>query len=153
MSTRESDNDHLQVLLKAQYEHVEAYCNAQTMLQNELVDIASRDGDGVRSCSQIRYQHAVQQATLEFVNSISKVQEDLRMLLAACQQRSDRNEQREALDAHVQRSIRVLDTIYHNGGTFHSNGIPASNDNHETKIVALATLRASIAQLKKALAI
>jgi hypothetical protein len=149
MSTRESDNDHLQVLLKAQYGHVEAYCNAQTMLQNELLVDISRD-DGVRSCSQIRYQHALQQATLGFVNSISEVQEDLRMLLAACNQRSDRNEQR-ALDAHVQRSIRVLDTIYHNGARFHSNGIPASKDNHETKTVALATLRASIAQLEKRL--
>jgi phage baseplate assembly protein gpV len=142
MSTRESDQDDLRLLLKTQYGHVEVYCNAQTLLQNELVD--SRNGR-----SQILYQHALQQATLDLSNSISEVQQDLRML-AACKL-SDRNQQR-ALDAHVQRSNRVLETIYHNGGRFHSNGIPASKDSHETKTVALATLRASIAQLEKALA-
>ena len=141
MNTSKSEKDNLRLLLKAQYGHVEAYCNAQTMLQNELVD--SRHGR-----SHLLHQHSLQQATLCLSNCISDVQEDLRTMVACTL--SDRNQQK-ALDAHVQRFIRVLETIYHNGGRFHSNGIPASSDNHDTKTVALATLRASIAQLETAL--
>jgi hypothetical protein len=146
MSTRESDNkDNLQSLLKAQYSQVEEYCNAQTRLQNELVVVSSRDG---RPTKGLYHQRALQQTTLDLVNSISRVQTDLGTLSTL--KLEDRNQQ-NALEAHVQRSNRVLETIYNNGGQLHAIGIPASKDNHEIKTVALATLRASIAQVEKAL--
>lgn len=143
MSTRESDKDSLQSVLKAQYSHVEEYCNAQTRLQNQFIDI--RDGR-----PKVLHQYDLQQANLDLSNSISKVQTDLGTLSSTLKLLEDRNQQ-IALQAHVQRSNRVLETIYNNGGRLHSIGIPASKDNHEIKTVALATLRASIAQVEKAL--
>jgi hypothetical protein len=149
MSTRESDKDSLQSVLKAQYSHVEEYCNAQTRLQNELVHVDSHDGR-----PRGLHQRALQQATLDYANSITKVQNNLGTLttLLSTHKLEDRN-QKLALEAHVQRSNRVLETMYNNGGRFHSIGIPASKDSHEIKTVALATLRASIAQVQKALSV
>jgi len=142
MNKETDEDDDLRRILKEQSRIVEKYCNAQTRLQNGLLD--SRDGR-----SHVLHQQTLQQATIDLSDCTEKVQGNLRKL--SSYQLADRNK-RKALDTHVERSKRVLETIYHSGGKLHPLGIPASNDDDETKTVALATLRASIAQVERALA-
>ena len=141
----ETDNEeeNLRRILDEQSSSVEAYCNRQTRLQNALIE--SRDGR-----SHAIHQLTLQQCTLDLSDSIGKVQENLQTLSSV--ELSDRNKQK-ALETHVARSKRVLETIHQNGGNFYPNGIPASKDDDEAKTVALATLRASIAQVEKAIAL
>lgn len=141
---KETDEDeNLRLILKEQSASCEAYCNAQTLLQNALLD--GRDGGSYEV-----HQQTLQQTTMDLSNSIEKVQDVLQRLSSF--RLADRNKQK-ALDTHVERSKRVLTTIYNSGGKFHSLGIPATKDDAEAKTVALATLRASIAQVEKALAL
>ena len=144
MSAKRDDDEDLRRILKEQYNHVEAYCNSQTRLQNALV--GRRDGR-----SRVFHQQYLEKVTLDLSDCTEKVQENLKRL-SSHRQLVDRNKQ-QALDTHVARSKRVLETIYQNGGKLSPLGIPVSKDDDETKTVALATLRASIAQVEKALAV
>ena len=144
MSTEtDKEEENLRRILEEQSSRVEAYCNEQTRLQNALID--SRGGQ-----SHAMHQLILQHCTLDLSDSIEKVQENLQTLSSV--ELSDRNKQ-NALETHVARSKRVLQTIHESGGKFYPSGIPASKDDVAAKTVALATLRASIAQVEKAIAL
>lgn len=141
MSRESNEEEKLRLLLQEQAEVCQEYCNAQTLLHNSLLD--SRNGR-----SHIIHQQILVQVSQDLSESIENVQENLRKLSALSL--ADRNKQKD-LKEHVVRSKRVLQTIFDNGGKLHPIGIPINKDNIETKTVALATLRASIAQVEIAL--
>lgn len=143
MSAKRDEEEGLRRILKEQYARAEAYCNAQTRLQNALVE--SRDGR-----SRVLHQQSLKQATSQLLDCTEKVQDNLNKL-SLCQ--LDNRNQQKALETHLARSKRVLETIFQNGGELSHLGIPVSRDDVEIKTVALATLRASIAQVEKALAV
>jgi dsDNA-binding SOS-regulon protein len=145
MNKETNEEENLQVILKEQANVYQEYCNFQTLLQNALVE-SSRNGR-----SHVVHQQELLLATQNLSDSTERVQENFQKL-SSCRLSSNRNKQ-EALDTHVARSKRVLETIYNSGGKLHPLGIPTSKDNVEIKTVALATLRASIAQVEKALAL
>mmetsp|Transcript_9803 Transcript_9803/g.13811 ORF Transcript_9803/g.13811 Transcript_9803/m.13811 type:complete len:164 (+) Transcript_9803:55-546(+) len=142
----------LQKLLLKQYQHVEEYCNAQTRLQNALMDNRSTSQ---HKWETILHRHTLQQSTLDLNESIQRVKSDLieiekQIMLQEDGSNSflDRNV-REALEQHMKRSRRVVQTIFGSGGQLHTCGIPVNggNQDHDIKIIALASLRASRAQL------
>lgn len=138
---KELDEDEsLRLVLKQQSSLCEAYCNAQTRLQNALID----------GHSHPHSQLLLHQTLTELSDCTASVQENFKLL--STMQLNDRNKQ-AALETHVQRSKRVLETLFESGGKLDSLGIPVSKDDVEMKTVALATLRASIAQVEKTLSV
>jgi 23S rRNA C2498 (ribose-2'-O)-methylase RlmM len=131
----EEENQWLHKALQRQFQHVEQYCNAQTRLHNALLE----EDRAFQSTSLQTY-------IIELEECLRKVQKDLGSLQA----KELRNQRRmEVLLSHVERSKRVLLTVYENGAMLHPNGIPATKDNVAIKTVALSTLRASMVQLER----
>ena len=140
----------LRKLLLEQYQHLEEYCNAQTRLHNILIDNKSTSQ---QKWDKVLYDHKLQQTTLDLNDCIKKVKSDLieidkQLLIHTNNSSLDRNAC-EALQQHLTRSRRVVQTIFESGGQLHGCGIPAKkgNNDHDSKLVALASLRASRAQL------
>jgi uncharacterized coiled-coil DUF342 family protein len=135
LSPEEEENQWLHRALQRQFQHVEKYCNAQTRLHNALIE----EDRAFQSTSLHTY-------IVELEDCLRKVQKDLGYL----QEKQLRNQRRmEVLSSHVERSKRVLWTVYENGAILHPNGIPATKDNVAIKTVALSTLRASMVQLER----
>jgi hypothetical protein len=128
-------------LLNSQYEHVESYCNAQTRLQNALTE-----GNRSKSDPHQLYQAKLNQHVTSLQKTLGKVQSDL-VELEGYNIKNERLQQ--LLDSHVERSKRVLTTIYRHGGIYHANGLPAGKDSIEEKTVALSALKASITQIQR----
>lgn len=123
--------------LKRQYKHFEDYCNAQTRLQNALIE---EDREFLPSTLQDCVD------ALQIV--VSKIQED-RKDLATFNLNNGRKQ--KILEEHISRSERIIKTIFHNGGKYHPSGIPASSDDVNMKTVAMATLRASLTKTQRKL--
>eukprot|EP00547_Thalassionema_nitzschioides_P013706 CAMPEP_0194239290 /NCGR_PEP_ID=MMETSP0158-20130606/5802_1 /TAXON_ID=33649 /ORGANISM="Thalassionema nitzschioides, Strain L26-B" /LENGTH=151 /DNA_ID=CAMNT_0038973731 /DNA_START=20 /DNA_END=475 /DNA_ORIENTATION=- len=125
----EGENSWIQQALNQQYEHLELYCNAQTRLQNSLLQ------------QQLHRQHNDTRTewVMELSHAVQDVQQDLETLR---NHTCSHPRKQELLQRHVELSERVIKTIYEHGGMYHRNGIPATKDNIEIKTVALASLRA-----------
>jgi hypothetical protein len=137
LSRDEEENQWVSMLLQQQAQNVEEYCNAQTRLQNAVVDE-----------NRMFQASVIQTCIVELQKTLSTVQNDL-IALQSKELRGHRK--KEILSDHIQLSKRVLLTIFENGGMLHSNGIPASKDNVEIKTVALSSLRASVLQVQRIL--
>ena len=112
-----TDTNNLSTRLQEQYKHVEEYCNAQTRLYNAT--ISSKDvADAVANLSQ----------------ATRRIRQDLQDL-QKCQQ-----------DQHLEVSCRVIQTIGRNP-SWHANGLPEGSSKVQVFTIALATLKASIAQV------
>ena len=95
-------------------------------------------------------------AVAEISKTIELVREDLKILTNLINQKNDdgnntmQNSKRlcnmDILRSHVDLSQRVIKTIYNNP-SWHANGIPATSIDMETNMVALASLKASIARV------
>lgn len=123
--------------LHQQYDHLEEYCNAQTLTQNALIE-------DNRKAAQ--YSHTLQAHLDHLQTSLQHVQSDLKQL-QLMQLTHPRLQQ--LLVTHLERSQRILKTIYHGGGRFHANGIPDGKDDIDAKTVSLACLKASIAEIER----
>jgi len=148
-NTQSSKEEATQVLLEEQFLYTEAYCNATTALHNALQQVAGGAAEELVD---------LYQATKEYQDALDRVQNNLQALkeLAVVEEASgtrSRNANR-CLTQHLERTRRVLTTIYQSGhgAAFYANGIPipssqsftGSNNNNNARLVALATLRASI---------
>jgi hypothetical protein len=112
-----TDPNNLSTRLQEQYQHVEEYCNAQTRLFNATIN--SKDAaDAVANLSQ---------ATRRIRQDLQKLQN--------CRQ-----------DKHLEVSRRVIQTIGRNP-SWHANGLPEGSAKVQVFTVALATLKASIAEV------
>jgi sirohydrochlorin ferrochelatase len=148
----ESDDDRphhtLRQALKEQYAHVEAYGNAQTKLHHAMSRSTNETGE--TQFGPLLRQNARNRALEELAESIARVRSDFQ-----CLQSMDLSEEshklQEVWKRHLETSRRVVDTIFEHGGRLHANGVPATKDDYDTKLVALATLRASIAQVESLL--
>ena len=124
-------------LLHRQYRNLETYCNAQTRIQNALIEEK-------RTTALFSLKLHAHLDNLQ--SSLQQVQSDLRQLQTI---ELGHPRLQRLLVAHIERSRRILKTIYNSGGAFHANGIPVYKDDVETKTVALASLNASIADLER----
>mmetsp|Transcript_29190 Transcript_29190/g.44130 ORF Transcript_29190/g.44130 Transcript_29190/m.44130 type:complete len:154 (-) Transcript_29190:318-779(-) len=144
-----NNDDWLRNFLNQQYLHAEYYCNAQTKLQNSLLQ---QQNNAQQSCSSKHVQ--MESAVLELSAAVQDVQQDLetlrRTIIADDNNNNNIHPRKQTLlQGHVELSERVVMTIYEHGGMYHPNGIPATKDDIEIKTVALASLRASIARLEE----
>lgn len=130
-------NNNIIQALHQQYDHVEEYCNAQTRFQNALIE-------DERKAAQ--YSHTLQAHLDHLQTSLEHVRSDLKQL-QSIQLTHPRLQQ--LLANHLERSQRILKTIYNSGGRFHTNGIPAGKDDIEAKTVSLACLKASVAEIER----
>lgn len=138
MSDDSNNDDWLRNVLNQQYLHAEYYCNAQTKLQNSLLQQ-----------NQQTSKHGMESTVLELSAAVQDVQQDLETLRTIAMDLPSRTQ--ALLKDHVELSKRVVMTIYEHGGMYHPNGIPATKDNIEIKTVALASLRASKVRLEQRL--
>jgi hypothetical protein len=112
-----NDPNNLSTHLQEQYKHVEEYCNAQTRLYNAT--ISSKDtADAVANLSQ----------------ATRRIRQDLQKL------------QNFQQDQHLEVSRRLIQTIGRNP-SWHADGLPEGSSKVQVYTVALATLKASIAQV------
>ena len=137
VTTMISTNDEVVTALHEQYSRVEAYCNAQTRLRNALMEDER---------TTALYSHTLETLVQHMQTTVQRVQSDLKQLQTM---RLGHARLQPLLLDHVERSRRILKTIYNSGGRFHTNGIPDGKDDIETKTVALACLKASIAQIER----
>ncbi|CAB9515780.1 hypothetical protein SEMRO_738_G195230.1 [Seminavis robusta] len=156
--------------LQVQYAHVEEYCQAQTKLGNLLV---TRGKEETKAAAiPIPVGHQEFQAIQSLDQVIQQVREDT-VALETLVELYHQEEQEEdditsdepimtishhvqlLMKKHLDLSRRVLQTVRE---PFHSNGIPnvtistrqQGGSNNQVQLVALATLRASMARLAEA---
>jgi len=142
--TQSSKEEATQVLLEEQFQYTEAYCNATTALHNALQQVAG--------AGEVLVD--LHQATKEYQDALDSVQNNLQALtelVAVHEKETGRRNAKSCLTQHLERTRRVLATIYQSGqgAAYYSNGIPipssqSRNNNNNARLVALATLRASI---------
>lgn len=142
MNEKEKEEEPLRLLLQKQYQHAEEYCNAQTRLHSALVDNRPHS-----QLDQLLFHHTLQRALEDMKESTDKVRSDLVSLEESRTEVANHN-LHKALQTHLETSHRIVQTMFHSGGRFHTSGIPANKDDYESKMVALATLRASIETLE-----
>jgi hypothetical protein len=157
--------------LELQYTHIHDYCQAQTKLSNLWM---SRGGGRDKSPLGCQVQQQQQQQT---IHEVDKAIQHVRHDMVALQTLSDLYEQQQQdddddddddsteiivphvqslLKKHIALSRRVIQTVQEH---YHANGIPnnsqglqqqqQSSSQNSCKLVALATLRASIARIKE----
>ena len=157
------DPGYISNLLQQQYAHVEAYCNAQIRLYNcSISDSVGESGVGTVRLDQLHISPTSmtmseqKQAVAELFDAISLVRNDLKTLVDLANNNSSGNGHdvlpdtricnSDLLRAHVDLSRRVIQTI-RNNPSWHANGIPATSVDMKTNMVALASLKASIARV------
>ena len=158
------DTSDIASLLQQQYVHVEEYCNAQTRLYNCAITNSSRltsQSSSSTTTEMMALSMGLTKsepalAVAEISKTIELVREDLKILTNLINQKNDdgnntmQNSKRlcnmDILRSHVDLSQRVIKTIYNNP-SWHANGIPATSIDMETNMVALASLKASIARV------
>jgi hypothetical protein len=147
----------LSSLLQEQYRHVEEYCNAQIRLYNSTVLIkAPTQTDGIKGSLSVNKNMETSRAVAELSNAVACVRQDLKGLTLIVEQQSDdsntihhsRMVRTSLLREHIHLSRRVIQTISHNP-SWHVHGIPTTSFNMESNMVALASLKASIARLSE----
>lgn len=144
----------LSSLLQEQYRHVEEYCNAQTRVYNSTVlTKASTQRDGIKGGLSVNKNMEPSRAVAELSNAVACVRQDLKGLTLILKQSDDidtinhpRMISASLLREHIHLSRRVIQTISHNP-SWNVHGIPATSFNMEANMVALASLKASIARL------
>jgi len=160
--------DDIVKLLDSQYAHVEEYCQVQTMLHNLLVN-RGRDKKGKREDAVTRimngyslYQKEEIQAIGLIKESILTVKNDLVKLHVLVDSLKENwlsldKHTSNLLQQHLDLTYRVQKSVQ---DEYTTNGIPkpkGHNNNgtvvnsNETKMLALATLRASAARIKETL--
>lgn len=140
-SLEEEENKFLKPLLGRTFKHVEKYCNAQTRLQNVLIE-----GDRVSLAASL------QTLVIQLEDSITGVGGNLDELKKAKDDLSSAR-RREALSEHIDCCGRVVSTVFASGAMIHSNGIPTTADDIAMKTVALSVLKASTAQVERKLGV
>ena len=154
----QKEQNRLSLLLQYQYDHVEEYCNAQTNLNNILIQRTDNNTNTYTSSRNLSVLLVPAISNLQ--EKLAYVQNDLTSLeefVQTCEQHSisSRSVSLSLLQQHVERSRRVLKTVYE---PYHVNGIqfPSKQktvmsglDSIETKTIALASLRASIIKLQQ----
>ena len=120
----ESEND-LSLMLQNQYQHIEDYCNAQTLMCNSFNNSATSKDSSARVDRLLRCTQLVRQ--------------DLQQL-----EKFILDNRNSRLEAHIATSKRVIKTVAQNP-SWHRNGIPSQQTpDIEANTVALAALKASI---------
>jgi hypothetical protein len=140
--------------LEWQYTHIQDYCHAQTKLSNLWVTRGGREKSSIPLGCQ------VQQIIQDVDNAVQHVRQDLLALLALIDiyQQDDScsiaPHVQSLLKSHIALSRRVIQTVQEH---YHANGIPNRNggqglqqSQNDHKLVALATLRASITRINEA---
>jgi hypothetical protein len=134
------------------------YCNAATDLNNLLEEIAKRQAsDGATNTTTTRQDCAqmlpgkirrLRNATRDLQNHLTRLDE---MAVTAV----NANEESDIRE-HAERTRRAVASIVQGGsagGRFHCNGIPhepsAMNRTVNVNLIAISTVRASIARLKE----
>lgn len=160
-------NSSLRQLLREQYSAIEDYCNAQTSFRNTIVARQDSSISGSTSTGLDR-QLCLNQALMNHQVALDRVDDNLHALHQLLKALSPSNETtssqspmktrktdstalQQVLSQHLQRSERVLQTIFmEGGGAFHPNGLPVpmreaeSESTSSALMVALSSLRASI---------
>lgn len=145
-------------VLQEQYQSVENYCNATTILYNAT----QHPSQSASSSSSSTASSDLYQATLQQQDSLGCVQNNLRSLEKLIehyketsepsndnaddgnnpphQRRRMRTALEHSLCEHVARTRRILTTIYHSGqgAAFHTNGLPVT-----PKIQPIGTIASS----------
>jgi hypothetical protein len=142
-------------------EPITNYCNAATDLNNLLEEIAKHqasDGAAATTTTTTTRQDSEQMlpgkirrlrnATRDLQNHLTRLDE----MAAAAINATEKSHIRE----HAERTRRAVASIVHGGsagGRFHCNGIPhepsGMNRNVNINLIAISTVRASIARLKE----
>lgn len=153
----ESFQEQVQLLLKSQYLHLEDYINSQTRLRNILRQ--QTPSDAISSPLLANHEGRQQQvAVLAVYDTTEQVRKDLQQLsefvnrLSKNENNNDNERLRMALQIHLECSQRVVTTCYNCGNQWHTLGIHVSYDQNnatEIQLTALATLKASITQLRE----
>jgi hypothetical protein len=150
-------------LLDRQYQCTHDYCNATTALYNALQQQGSSTVVGTTAnCGRARSKVAVRNATSEYMNALDRLQACMKVIeiivagIISDDSLTDRRRPKwsVALTEHCARSQRIVRTIATQcGAAFHANGLPcpsssssssSTDHSNQTKLVALAALRASI---------
>jgi hypothetical protein len=150
----------LSSLLQEQYRHVEEYCNAQIRVYNASVQTkAPTQRDGIKGGLSVNKNMEASRAVVELFNAVACVRQDLKGLTLILKQSDDidtvhhpRMLSPSLLREHIHLSRRVIQTISHNP-SWHAHGIPTTSFNMEANMVALASLKASIARLSEYISI
>lgn len=148
---QEFEEKWLRTSLQEQYQCVEEYCNAQTRLNNALVNNRSRSQ---HKWERVLYEHTLQKATQGLSESIQtvrscmiKIESQIPKGLFPLSDSDGNRNTRQAWQQHLERSRRVLQTLFQSGGgQFYASGIPVGKYDSESKMIGLATLRASRAR-------
>jgi hypothetical protein len=154
-------------LLDRQYQCTHDYCNATTALYNALQQQGSSTVVGTTAnCGRARTMVAVRNATDEYMNALDRLQACMKVIesivagIISDDSLTDRSRPTKwsvALTEHCARSQRIVRTIATQcGAAFHANGLPcpsssSTDHSNQTKLVALAALRASIQLVQDAL--
>lgn len=145
----------LSVLLREQYQCTEHYCNASTALHNQIQQQQQQhrhrqhNGIGTATTDLLRSTQNYQD-TLHQLQTCMKSLETIIMDMAEESCHGNRPLLECLLQEHLERSRRILGTIYSSGegSCFHANGLPTPkqslSDIVNSRLVALSTLRASI---------
>lgn len=148
----------LSTLLREQYSATEDYCNAQTSFRNAVVSRQDSSNSGQSPMRLNRYV-VLNQALMHHQTALDRIQENLQHLhehhnaLSESYETPDSGSAllQKVLSQHLQRTERVLRTIYiEGGGVYHPNGLPVPTGEGESEnaasalMVALSTLRASM---------
>ena len=141
---------------------MEAYCNAQIRLYNSsIADSVAESSVGTFRLGQLRTAQTSTTtsepslAVAELFDAISLVRKDLKTLVDLAHSSGDEHDvvipdahicNSDLLRAHVDLSRRVIQTVRQNP-SWHADGIPATSVDVKTNMVALASLKASIARV------
>jgi hypothetical protein len=161
-------------LLDRQYQCTHDYCNATTALYNALQQQGSSSVVGTTGNPGTRTSMvAVRNATDQYMDALDRLQACMKVIETIVAGMSNDlltnggsrpTKLSVALTEHLARSQRIVRTIATQcGATFHANGLPqcpslssvsptVATDHHpnQIKLVALATLRASIQSVQDA---
>jgi hypothetical protein len=154
-----TENNRTSLLELLTTEPITNYCNAATDLNNLLEEIAKHQAsDGAAATTTTTRQDCEQMlpgkirrlrnATRDLQNHLTRLDEMAATAVNATE--------KSAVREHAERTRRAVASIVQGGsagGRFHSNGIPhepsAMNRNVNVNLIAISTVRASIARLKE----